>query len=140
MRRPIEDGLFIDSEDGSEAHLIGSKCPLCGLVTFPKFWLCPRCRDRTVAPVIVALSGRGVLDRYCVAERGPRVFSPPYVQSYIRLEEGPLVYSLVRGVNPRDPGLSRGQPMIVKIDVLRTDEKGDDVIGWTARPAGGPEE
>lgn len=135
-RRPVADGLLYDAGDNAEdSYLIGARCPCCGLVLFPAFWICPRCLNRERRPEPLPISGAATLDRFCVSERGPKVFNPPYVNGFVRLDEGPLVYSLIRGVSAEAPGLQPGQRMQVAVDVVRVDDDGTEVVGWTSRPA-----
>jgi uncharacterized OB-fold protein len=82
--------------------------------------------------VQIRLSGDAVIDRFCVSQRGPRRFSPPYVQSYVRLAEGPLIFTQIRGVTEADPPLRRGEPVRMGVEVAYTDDDGTDVIGWAA--------
>lgn len=134
-RRLVRDNLVHDAGDqSSDSYLIAARCPKCQLVQFPRFWICPRCLDRSRLPEPFRLSGRATLERFIVAERGPREFNPPYVQGYVRAEEGPVFYSLIRGVSPTEPDLVRGQPMRLAVETVREDE-GVDVVGWVARPA-----
>lgn len=135
-RRLIGDGLLHDAGDGSlDSYLIGVRCPVCGLVQFPSFWICPRCLDRRRPPEPFRLSGAATLERFCVAERGPAAFHPPYLLGYLRLEEGPAVYCMVRGLAPSDPAPAFGAPMRLVVETVRTDPDGTDVVGWVARPA-----
>jgi uncharacterized OB-fold protein len=133
-RRPVREDLIHDAGNGGDSYLIGSRCPICALVMFPRFWICPRCLDRDRPPDALRLSGRATLDRYCVAQRGPRAFHPPYIQSYVKLEEGPVIYSLVTGVDPHAPDLRPAEPMEVRVAVVREDDDGNEVIGWLAEP------
>ncbi len=133
-RRPVAEGLLVEGDHG-ESHLIGVRCPTCGLVQFPRFWICPRCLDRERLPVPFALSGVATLEQFCVLERGPREFNPPYMQGAVRLAEGPVVYSLIRGVPTDEPGLEVGQEMRFGVEVVRVDEEGAEVVGWASRPA-----
>ena len=135
-RRAVAAGLLHDAGDnGEESYLIGARCPCCELVLFPPFWICPRCLNREQRPEPLRIGGAATLDRFCVSERGPKVFNPPYVNGFVRLDEGPLVYSLIRGVSAAAPGLHSGQRMRVTVDTVRVDDDGTEVVGWITRPA-----
>jgi len=122
--------------DGNpDSYLIGVRCPMCGLAQFPSFWICPRCLDRRRPPESFRLSGDATLERFCVAERGPAAFNPPYLLGYLRLAEGPAVYCMVRGVPPDQSSLALGSPMGLVVETVRNEADGTEVVGWVARPA-----
>ena len=57
----------------------------------------------------------------------------PYIQAFVQLDDGPLVYSLIDGCEPRDDALEAGQIVEMSITTVRRD--GDiDVIGWKFHP------
>lgn len=69
-----------------------------------------------------------------MARQAPPGFTAPYVQAFVRLEEGPLVFTPVTGCEPRDDALTIGQEMELAIEPLRQDEQGQVVLSWTYRP------
>ncbi len=136
-RRSIAEGILHDAGDDSpESYLIGGRCPVCGLILFPAAWICPRCLDRERRPEPVRLSGEGVLERFCVTERGAPEFSPPYVQAHVRLAEGPVIFSLVKEVDEAAPELERGQRVRLVVRTVRTEADGTELVGWVTIPAG----
>lgn len=132
---PVGEGFFhIPSSPGEKAHLIGSKCSNCGYISFPKVVVCPSCvRDDTMKET--PLSGKATLKRFTLAERGPTGFQVPYIMAYVQLAEGPIIYTLVTGVEQKMDALTAGQKMEMVIDKIRTDAQGNDIIGWKFKPA-----
>ncbi len=132
---PLQQGLFhVPTGPGDPGYLIGSKCSNCGYVSFPKKVVCPSCvRDDTMKEV--RLSGKARLDRFTVAHQAPSGLTAPYIQAYVQLEEGPMLYSLVTGVEQKADAIRLDQPMEIVIDKIREDEQGNDLIAWKVRPA-----
>ena len=132
---PLREGFFhIPTSPDDHGYLIGSKCSNCGYIAFPKVVVCASCvRDDTMREV--HLSGKARLDRFTVAYRAPVGMEAPYIQAYVQMEEGPMLYTLVTGVEQKADALQLDQPMEVVIEKIREDEQGNDIIGWKFRPA-----
>lgn len=81
-----------------------------------------------------ALSGRAKLRSYVVVHRGPKDFPVPYIQAYVELEEGPIIYTLVSDCDPHNCLLRLGQDMEMVIDTIREDSEGNEIIAWKFRP------
>jgi uncharacterized OB-fold protein len=79
------------------------------------------------------MAGRGTLVDFVVVERGPAGYAVPYVQAYIKLLDGPKIYSMLSGVEPTETGPRIGQDMEMFIDVIRS-ENGVEIVGWKFRP------
>jgi uncharacterized OB-fold protein len=79
------------------------------------------------------LAGRGELVDFVVVERGPAGYATPYVQAYIKLMDGPKIYSMLTGVEPTETGPKVGQTMEIIVDVIRKAD-GVDIVGWKFRP------
>jgi len=132
----VGNGLMFKSSDesGKPPHLIGAKCGICGYISFPKTRACPNCQsDESWQEV--SLAPRGRLVTYAVSQQAPVGFTAPYIQANIQLDDGPVVFSLVTGCEPRDGALEVGQEMELVIDKIYTNESGDEVIGWKFRPS-----
>lgn len=120
-------------EDGDPPVLLGARCDLCGEVVFPAMLDCPACL--TFASMRPSrLDGAGILRDFIVVHRGPSGFAVPYIQGYITLDDGPIVYSLI-DAPPEPVDLSLGQRMTMIIDTIRFDEDGTPMLGWKFRPA-----
>lgn len=127
------EGLFEEGLDGAPPVLLGSKCIRCQEVLFPTLVDCPSCVGfETMRPH--RLEGRGWLVRSVLSERGPSGFAVPYVQAYVRLVDGPVLFTTIDGVAPRDgSSLKVGDELVMSIEPIR--RLGDTVIvGWKFRP------
>jgi uncharacterized OB-fold protein len=131
---PIHKGLFHEpTSPGEKSYLIGSKCKSCGLVFFPQKLVCPYCcKDDTLEPI--PLNGKGKLKRFVLLRTAGIGFKAPYFIGYVQLAEGPIVYSLITGAEPRDDALEEGMDMEVVIEKVKEDEKGNELIGYEFRP------
>ena len=130
---PIEEGLFTQP-DGGKPQLIGNRCRACGLVTFPKTPVCPKCMEKGTMEDAL-LEGRGKLDSYCIVNAALPGFKMPSIQAYINLEDGPRIWSLVTGCEPSDEALSIGMDMEMVIAKVREDADGNDLISYQFKPA-----
>lgn len=52
----------------------------------------------------------------------------------IRLDEGPLVFSLLKDVSPEPNAVAIGDAVQLFIGEVRKDECGNPIIGWLYRP------
>jgi uncharacterized OB-fold protein len=129
----VGEGLFTWPVDvGSRSDLLGGRCRLCGEVVFPFLQDCPNCFEADSMDRFT-LAGRGTLVDFVVVERGPAGYAVPYVQAYIKLDDGPKIYSMLSGVEPTETGPKIGQGMEMIVDVIRS-EDGVDIVGWKFRP------
>ncbi len=131
--RAVGEGLFAaaDNEHGLP-WLLGSRCQRCGEVVFPAMQDCPACVSHN-SMTGHRLRGAGRIDRFVVAHHGPRGFATPYIQAFVELDDGPLVYSLIDGCEARDDALVAGQR--VEMSIVPVSRDGEvDVIGWKFHP------
>lgn len=121
LTRPIGEGLFAPAErSGDLPWLLGSRCQRCAEVVFPAMQDCPACVSHN-SMLGYRLRGRGRIDRFVVARHGPQGFTPPYIQAFVQLDDGPLVYSLIDGCEPREDALQAGQTVEMSIAPVRRD-------------------
>lgn len=139
-RVPVLEGWF---SEGSEPHLIGSRCEACGTYYFPKlttFCRNPDCTSEKFAEV--PLSRTGKLWSYTNAAYKP---PEPYVApepfepfgiAAVELDKERMVVlgQLVKGVNLAD--LKVGMPMELVVDVLSEDETSAKTT-WKWKPVSG---
>jgi uncharacterized OB-fold protein len=78
-----------------------------------------------------ALSRRGVIETFTVSNVAPPGFKAPYLQAYIRLPEGPRVFSVL---DAQEGDVDMGSEVEMVIDKLAEDEQGNDLIGYKFRP------
>lgn len=131
---PFKEGLFHMADSPGEApYLIGSRCTECGYVAFPRRETCLSCLKNSVMEE-VPLSRRGTLDSYAIVQQGAPGFEAPYIQAWVRLPEGPKVFTLVVGCKPEEGALQMGQEMEMVIGKIREDEDGNEIVAWKFKP------
>ena len=120
---PIVEGLFTWPSDSP--RLIGSKCPICGSVQFPKSSVCnnPEC-DHSKPPEEYLLSTEGTLYTYTIHHYslgGPLSFhKAPYAIAAVKLPEGIIIVG--RLTETDESKLKIGMKVKLKIDKLYEDE------------------
>jgi uncharacterized protein len=129
-RRVIAEGLFAEADDASGIPwLLGSRCSKCAEVVFPAMNDCPNCvSHNTMRPH--RLRGHGVLRDFVIVHRGAKGFPVPYVQAHVKLDDGPVVYSNLDSVAPRDDAIDIGAEVQMRIGVIKSLD-GVDYVGWT---------
>ena len=101
---------------------------------FPRKDVCVKClRDDSMEDT--SFGPYATLDSYAVLHVAPTGFTPPYIQGYVIVDDGPKVFTLISGCDPKDDVLELGQRMELVIEQIKKDESGNDVIGWKFRPA-----
>lgn len=115
-------------------YLIGSTCKECGDTHFPPKGACPNClKNNTLEEVKIGQKGR--ISSYSILHVAPPGFPVPHIQAMVKLEEGPLVFSIL---NTDDvESVSLDQPVRLTIAPIRKNKNGEDVIGWMYQPEGG---
>ncbi len=120
-------------EEGGKVHLIGSRCPECGKVAFPRRTLCDRCgNDSGLEPV--RLSNTGKLYSFSEVFVAPKAFSTPYVIGYVDLPED---VRLCGQVEHTAAELQVDEPVEVVLGVIRKTEDGRPVVSFKFRKSGG---
>jgi uncharacterized OB-fold protein len=122
----IEQLVRADPQTGA-LTLLGSRCRICGEVLFPPLLDCPVC----LLPDVMEgsqLAGHGRLRDYVVAERGPEGFDVPYVQAWIELDDGPVVFSIIDTADPRSFDLALGVSVTMVSRQFRLG--GSFFLGW----------
>ena len=130
MGHPIED-LISNFSDRASLGLAGSRCRRCHEVVFPAVRDCPLCVEPDVMEKY-RLVGHGAIRDYVVAERGPEGFEVPYVQAWLKLDDGPAVFSIIETPDPRAFDLEPGTPATMVLRRYGTDESG--FFGWKFDP------
>ena len=124
MTNAIDD-LILTDESG--VFLAGSRCVHCGEVVFPALTYCPLCAEPNVMEPH-RLTGHGTLRDYVLAERGPEGFEVPYVQAWVKLDGGPVIYSTIVSDDPRKFHAPQDAPVTM---VLARFGSGDgEFTGW----------
>ena len=139
MKTPVLEGWF--SDEGGQAHLIGSRCCKCGTFYFPKarnFCRNPDCDSSEFEDT--PLSRTGKLWSYTNAAYKPPepyVASDPFVPFAIAAVELERERMTVLGQVASGIGveaLQVGMPMELVIETLSTDASGEKTV-WKWKPA-----
>jgi uncharacterized OB-fold protein len=131
----LKEGLFHRPESpGEKPYLLGSRCHICGYVSFPRKSVCTKCRRDDIMEEI-KLGPYGILETFAVMQVGPPDFHPPYTIGYIRTEEGALVFTPITGCDARDDALRIGEEMEMVIEKIKEDGEGNALLGWKFKPA-----
>ena len=131
---PVQDGLFYQPRSREERpYLIGTKCHICGYISFPKLLVCPRCVKKETMEEI-HLGGKGKIDTFSTCNVALPGFKAPSIQAYIHLEEGARIWSLITGVEPSDEMLKIGTDVELVIGKLREDAAGNEIMSYQFRP------
>jgi uncharacterized OB-fold protein len=125
---------YIDSSaPDSPPSLRGSRCSNCAEVLFPATKDCPLCMATdSMRPHL--LRGHGILRDYTVAERGPTGFDVPYVQAWVKLDDGPVVFAPIAVPDPAVPDLTVGQAVTMSVGPVGTATS--ELLGWRFCPDG----
>jgi uncharacterized OB-fold protein len=132
-RVPLKQGLLSTVDDPAAARLLGGRCRLCSLLSFPAQELCPYCSADGCEPT--PLSPLGVME-VCttVINRPPGYEGPlPYGFGVVELREGIRIIARIR-----DPErCSAGKAMRLVLDTLHTDAEGREVVTYAFEPVDG---
>ena len=136
-RVPIEEGYFrIPDDPDAPPVLLGSKCPNCGEVFFPRRMVCAKCLYEGTDDV--DLSTRGTLWTWTYCEIplfGKKDTDVPgYGVGQVDLPEGPRIQAVLTG-GPDDYEI--GMELELDLEVLNTNRDGDDVVIYRFRPVEG---
>jgi uncharacterized OB-fold protein len=141
-RVPIEDGFFTipdDPDDPAERpRLLGSRCPACGEHFFPRRLVCAKCLHEGTDDVFLGPTGRLHTWTYVhvplFAKKDGSVDA--YGVGQVDLPEGPRVQAILVG-GPDD--FEIGMELELDLEILRTNQAGDDVVIFRFRPTEGPQ-
>jgi uncharacterized protein len=132
--RLVGEGLFDwpPSTSQTAGPLHGARCSRCQEIVFPHLLDCPLCmQPEVMEPYDVR--GAGTLVDFVITQRGPAGFAVPYVQGYVKLDDGPTIYSMLTGVEATESGPKVGERMRMVLEAIR--KEGDvEIVGWKFRP------
>jgi uncharacterized OB-fold protein len=122
-----------DNSSSHKTYLIGSRCDLCGTITFPAREICPSCvRGITMKPI--PLDGKGKIDSFSISYVAPPGFEAPYIQAWIELVEGPRIFSTITECEPSEQVLNIGMEVEFVIGKVAEDDCGNDLLTYQFRP------
>jgi uncharacterized OB-fold protein len=135
-RIPVKEELWTEPKSPCEKpSLIGSKCPACGQVYFPKRekQICIRCQHKGLDEV--KLSRRGKIYSFSIIMQAPTAYyigKVPYAYGVIKLPEGVRVRTHFTGCDFKD--LKLNMPVELVIEKLGEDEQGNEVMAHKFKP------
>jgi uncharacterized OB-fold protein len=128
---PIREGLFtFPAEPGEKPQLIGTRCPSCGQLSFPRRSFCSKCLGSDLEETL--LSRRGRIYTHTVVGYPAPGLEAPYAIAYIDLPEGVRVFSLLTDWQSRS--LEAGMDVELVIERFREDEEGATILTYKFRP------
>ena len=130
----IPDSLHVPKSEGDNFYLLGAKCSICNYICFPPKLVCVKCL-RNDSMKQIKLSPFGTLETFAVMQIAPPGFTAPYIIGHVRLDDGPLVFTLLTQCEVRDDALEIGEKMELVIKKIGEDENGNNIVGWEFRPA-----
>jgi len=129
----IGEGLFVmsDPADG-KPRLLGTHCPSCGEVSFPRQNFCRKCLESGQRGVALGPWGR-LHSSTVVRQRSPGYIGEvPYIVGKVDLPEGERILALISECEERD--LKTGMKMELIIRKLGEDEDGKEVLTYMFKP------
>ena len=136
-RVPIEEGYFrVPDEAGASPVLLGSRCPNCGEVFFPRRLVCAQCLFEGTEDVDLSTRGRLWTWTYChVPLFGKKDTDVPgYGVGQVDLPEGPRIQAILLG---QADDFEIGMELELDLETLRTNSDGDEVVIYRFRPVEG---
>ncbi|WP_126227662.1 Zn-ribbon domain-containing OB-fold protein [Burkholderia ambifaria] len=124
---PLREALFRETVDG--VVLLGSRCKACGQVHFPAVGQCLQCLSEDLETR--DLSQEGELFCETTVHMKTAHFDPPYHVGYVKLPEGPKIFTPLRAVDGKP--FKVGMKMRVEIAPLWS-EDGHDVAAYRFYP------
>jgi len=98
-------GLIVKTfyDNLKNGKLMGLKCPKCGTYSFPPKGTCNKCGNPDLA--WAEMSGKGKVNIYSVLNYPGGEFQAvaPYAFGLVKMKEGPVYYTMVKGVDLKDP-------------------------------------
>ena len=114
--------------DGNYA-LLGVKCNTCGQVAFMDREMCPICAS-FAGNEKVFIGRKGKVNNFTVAHVAPTGYNPPYILSFVDIEEGPRIFATIEGDLEVAAKLKKGDPVHLKVTADGNLEE-DGVLRWT---------
>ncbi len=132
QRVPILEKAWTTSVSRDKQQLIGSECPHCGEIYFPRKAknLCVHCQKEGLRDI--KLSRRGKIDAFTIITQQPGggyYFGPvPYAIGVVELPEGVYIETPLKAEKLED--LAIGQEVELVIESIWDDNKGTELIGF----------
>ncbi|RLI30308.1 MAG: transcriptional regulator [Candidatus Hecatellales archaeon] len=115
-------------------RLIGTRCPRCGAIHFPRRLVCPQCGSRELEEY--KLSEKGKLLSFTVIKDDPPKgyeFQTPYVVGLVELEDGVKILTQLTDVFPEEVYVGMPVEMVFR-KVREAGAEGIIEYGYKFRP------
>jgi uncharacterized protein len=131
---PIKDGLFSNpSTPDQKPQLIGSKCPFCGELFFPKRMVCQNCQGSKLEETMLTRKGKIYSFTIVMQPPGSHYKGPvPYAFGWVELPEGVRIETLYTGCDFQE--LHIGMKVELVIEKLYTNDEGNEIVCHKFRP------
>ena len=116
---PLFGGRMRITPDG-RPELIGMRCNECSINLFPKSMLCPRCGKDTVQEITLSSKGRVWTYTEVHVSYGSVALEVPYIASFVELDDGAYVHTLIVGCDPEDMEIG------MEVELVALEAKGDE--------------
>ncbi len=130
---PVLEGLWTTPSSPEEKpQLIGSKCPSCGEVVFPKNMACINCQHEEMDEVKLSRRGK-IITLSTVLLTPPRYYKGPvpYTIGYVDLPDEHTVYTAFSGAPEH---YKVGMDVELVIEKLHEDDQGNEIMGFKFKP------
>jgi len=106
----------------SNLRLVGSRCPKCEALLFPERIRCERCGETELEAY--AFGGLGKVFSHSQVHEAPCGFESqvPYVAALVRLDEGPLVATMLADVDPEEVRVGMEVEMVTRRILVQGDD------------------
>jgi hypothetical protein len=136
---PFAEGMWVIKPQDGRPTLLGSRCPSCGELFFPKKekGICVHCQYPSLENVELGREGKIVaFTTVLQAPAGGAYFGPvPYNYGLVDLVDGIRVETQLGGEFEK---LKIGQRVVLTVEKLYTDKNGNEVEAFIFRPLEDP--
>jgi len=130
---PIRENLWLDTLNGP--RLIGSKCPQCGELYFPRKEnnLCTYCQSMNLEDFQFSTKGK-IYSHTSIMQRPPVYYrgEVPYSIGYVELPEGIRIETLFTGCDIEK--IHVGMDVELVVEKLHEHDDGKEVVTYKFRP------
>jgi uncharacterized OB-fold protein len=128
-RIPMVDYLALEPEP----HLVANRCTNCGELYFDRRNACAKCFAREFERQTLATTG--VVRTFSIVHRAAKGVPAPFVSAVVDLDGGGRVKANVINTDPDPEHVSLGMKVELATQVLDTDDKGTEAVGFGFQPA-----
>ena len=133
---PVPAAPYIKYGPGGDLHIEALRCEACGAASLRSHAACRNCGSRKGQRAYVAPNS-GTLEQWTVVERSFPGVKVPFVSAIVRLDDGPLLKGVLRGIDPDPEAIKVGQKVKVVFDDANgaVDKAGNPYVCFFFEPA-----